>query len=71
MSWIGVESADGDQSRSDRRPSRASRRQDWVLRVRIDGQTIEARLLRITESEAHSYARRLAGDYWLRPAPGA
>jgi hypothetical protein len=64
MSWIGVESADDDRARV-RRPTE---RQDWTLRVRLDGRTVEARLLRLTESEAHGYARRLAPDYTLKPA---
>jgi hypothetical protein len=63
MSWIGVESADDDRAPA-RRPSG---RQDWALRVRLDGRTVEARLLRLTEGEAHSYAQRLAPDYTLKP----
>jgi hypothetical protein len=39
-----------------------------MLRVRLDGRLIEARLLRITETEAHSYAQRISGEYTLRPA---
>jgi hypothetical protein len=66
MSWIGVESAD-DEREARRRAARKDGRRDWMLRVDLDGRMIEARLLRITESEAHSYARRVAGDYTLRP----
>ena len=65
MSWIGVESADDDRARA-RRRSREGR-QDWMLRVRLDGRTVESRLLALTEREAHSYAQRLAPDYTLRP----
>jgi hypothetical protein len=64
MAWIGVESADDDRAR-DRRRGRG--RQDWLLRVRLDGRTVEARLLNLDEAEAQSYAQRLAPDFTLRP----
>jgi hypothetical protein len=66
MSWIGVESAEEGPGRP--RPKAKGQQQDWVLRVRLDGRLIESRLLRVTESDAHSYARRLSADYTLRPA---
>ena len=65
MSWIGVESADDDRARARRKSG--NERQDWMLRVRLDGRTVEARLLNLDEREAQSYARRLAPDYVLRP----
>ncbi|HXA28182.1 MAG TPA: hypothetical protein VN193_05485 [Candidatus Angelobacter sp.] len=67
MSWIGVESADDDRE-SRRRAASSGGRRDWMLRVRLDGRLVEARLLRLTENEAHSYAQRVSGDYTLRPA---
>jgi hypothetical protein len=67
MSWIGVESADDDRE-SRRRAASSGGRRDWMLKVRIDGRSVEARLLRVTESEAHSYAQRISDDYTLRPA---
>jgi hypothetical protein len=67
MSWIGVESAD-DEREARRRAASSGGRRDWMLRVRLDGRLIEARLLRITETEAHSYAQRISGEYTLRPA---
>ena len=66
MSWIGVESADEGRDRP--RSKATGRQQDWVLRVRLDGRLIESRLLRVSESEAHGYARKLSADYTLRPA---
>jgi len=66
MSWIGVESADDDRAR-DRRKAGGGRR-DWMLTVRLDGRTYEARLLSLSEEDAHGYARRLSADYSLRPA---
>lgn len=65
MSWIGVESADDDRAQARRRAR--EERQDWLLRVRLDGRTVESRLLNLDEREAQSYARRLAPDYTLRP----
>ncbi len=67
MSWIGVESADEDRPRDRGREAR----RDWMLRVRLDGRTVESRLLDLTEREAHGYARRLAADYTLRPLGSA
>jgi hypothetical protein len=67
MSWIGVESADDDRARPRPKPSGPSR-QDWMLRVRLEGRTIDARLIRVTEGEAHGYAQRLGAEYTLRPA---
>ncbi|HXA28558.1 MAG TPA: hypothetical protein VN193_07400 [Candidatus Angelobacter sp.] len=67
MSWIGVESADDERARSRPRPTSTSR-QDWLLRVRLEGRNVDARLLRVTEGEAHAYARRLGTEYTLRPA---
>ena len=65
MSWIGVESADDDRAQARRKGGDG--RQDWMLRVRHEGRTVEARLLNLDEREAQSYARRLAADYTLRP----
>lgn len=65
MSWIGVESADDERERARRRTR--DERQDWLLRVRLDGRTVEARLINLDEREAQSYARRLGPDYVLRP----
>lgn len=65
MSWIGVESADDDRARARRRESGG--RQDWLLRVRLGGRVVDARLLNLDEAEARSYAERVAPDYTLRP----
>lgn len=65
MSWIGVESAEEGPGRP---RSKGTPQQDWVLRVRLEGRLIESRLLRVTEGEAHRFARRLGVDYTLRPA---
>lgn len=65
MSWIGVESADDDRARARRKAGGG--RQDWLLRVRLDGRTVDARLLNLEESEARSYAQRVSPDYTLRP----
>ena len=67
MSWIGVESADDDRARSRPKPSRGER-QDWMLRVRVEGRVVDARLIRVTEREAHACARLLSAEYTLRPA---
>jgi hypothetical protein len=63
MSWIGVESADEPD-----RSARTSVRRDWVLRSALGGRTVESRLVALTESEAHAYARKLSERYSLRPA---
>jgi hypothetical protein len=67
MSWIGVESADDDRARSRPKPNGGGRR-DWMLRVSLEGRSVDARLIRLTEPEAHAYARKLCSDYTLRPA---
>jgi hypothetical protein len=67
MSWIGVESADDDRARSRPKPNGGGRR-DWMLRVSLEGRSVDARLIRLTEPEAHAYARKLSSDYTLRPA---
>jgi hypothetical protein len=71
MSWIGGESADDGRQRgrgtgnSGNSPARG----DWLLRVRLGRRVIEVRLIDTTETEAHTCARRLSGEYTLRPAP--
>jgi len=65
MSWLGVESMDDDRAR---RKAKPTDRQDWMLRVRFDGREFDARLIRLTEPEAHEYARRVSADYSLKPA---
>jgi hypothetical protein len=66
MSWIGVESADEPDRNA--RSARTSVRRDWVLRSALGGRTVESRLVALTESEAHAYARKLSERYSLRPA---
>ncbi|HEV7679334.1 MAG TPA: hypothetical protein VGQ42_12265 [Candidatus Dormibacteraeota bacterium] len=68
MSWIGVESADEPDRRARSRATRAALRRDWVLRTTLSGRTIEARLVALTEGEAHAYARKLSERYSLHPA---
>jgi hypothetical protein len=65
MSWIGVESADEGPAR--RKREKRGGRQDWLLRLELDGRTVEARLIGVTEGEAHRYAQRLSADYFLEP----
>jgi hypothetical protein len=60
MAWIGQE-----QSETPRVAGPGADRADWLLRVRIDGRVVEARVLDTSERDAHRYARRLAGDYTL------
>jgi len=68
MSWIGVESADDVGVRPRSRMGGGGGRQDWMLRVRVDGRIVDARLIRVTEREAHAYASRFGAEYTLRPA---
>jgi hypothetical protein len=68
MSWIGVESADGPDRPARSRTNSPALRRDWVLRVALGGRTVESRLVALTESEAHAYARKLSDRYSLRPA---
>ena len=67
MSWIGVESADEGPPR--RKRDKPGGRQDWLLRLELGGRTVEARLIGVTEEEAHRYAQRLSADYFLEPLP--
>jgi hypothetical protein len=68
MSWIGVESADEPDRSARARARGAAQRRDWVLRTALGERTIEARLVALTESEAHAYARKLSERYSLHPA---
>jgi hypothetical protein len=65
MSWIGVEPA-GDRPARRKREQPGGRR-DWLLRMELGGRTIEARLIGVTESEAHRCAQRLGSEYVLEP----
>jgi hypothetical protein len=66
MVWSGLERLESPRARV-----QPGGRADWLLRLRIDGHIVEARVLHTSERDAKRYARRLTSDYTLsRIQPG-
>ena len=62
MVWSGLERCESPRARV-----QPGARPDWLLRLRIDGRIVEARVLGTSERDAQRYARRLTSDYTLSP----